>query len=212
MKRSLLLVVFFITTLCARAQFTAGNLVVSKINISGGQTTIVNADDATNGYYAVLQEITPAGANVGSAIALPNLVLDGRSVAYEGEIGLSQDNKSISIIGFNGGVKSGSATFRANSKMIYRLDSQKTFGTVTNILASDFAGNAYRNAYRNAISADGSSFLIATGIGTPPYRTINYGANNPSGTTMMTAVGLSLPAGQSIRNFTYNQAGLYGSG
>jgi Secretion system C-terminal sorting domain len=205
MKRNLLFLGLFITAVCARAQFSAGNLVVSKIKISGTQSAINNSDTG-NGYVAELQEITPAGVNVGAAIALPSLVLDGRSVAYEGGLGLSQDGKSLSIVGFSGGVNTNSGTFRALSKIIYRIDSQKNLGIATNILSSDWAANGYRSV----VSKDGSSFIVSTGGGgAPAARTINYGANNPTGSVVMTPWSGTVSGG--VRNMTFSGAekGLY---
>lgn len=201
MKRNVLFLAFFIFAVCARAQFSAGNLVVSKIVATAGtQTVVTNGDNTNNGYFGNVQEYTKSGAAVGSSIALTGMVFDGRNIAQEASLALSKDGKSVTIVGFDGGLGTNSAGFRAATigKKIARIAADQTIA-YTNILGSDFSANGYRCVF----TADGSKYGVGVGgNGNSPYRTIAHGANVPSGTTTMAAQ----PGGGSTEQFLTPQS------
>lgn len=186
MKRNLLVLTLFIFGMCARAQAPERNLLVSKIIATAAtQTVVTNADNTGNGYYGTVQEYTRLGAPVGSSVALTGMVFDGRNIAQEASLTLSKDGKSVTVVGFDGGMGTNAAGFRAATigKKIARIAADKTIA-YTNILGSDFSANGYRCVFTD----DGSKYGVGVGgTGQSPYRTIAHGANVPSGSTTMSA-------------------------
>ncbi|MBC7845607.1 MAG: T9SS type A sorting domain-containing protein [Flavobacterium sp.] len=155
MKRILLLVGLFITTLCARAQYSAGNLVVTRVGdgstaLSSTSTTLVN-----------LLEFAPTGTaqTPVSTTALTGVTALGASNAV-GQISLSANGKCLVFMGFDQPAATSNTTANAGNKKIIRIASDRTYNSTTNFPTvvgvsgvTSFDGNQFwMNAGTNSTS------------------------------------------------------------
>jgi len=103
MKRNLLLLCFFITALCARAQFTPGNIVVTRTGSVAAPAALT-----TNTTQVSLVEYTPSGTLVQTiplvSTGTDKLTISGLGsggTSLEGQLSLSQDRNYLSLIGYD---------------------------------------------------------------------------------------------------------------
>jgi hypothetical protein len=156
----------------AQAQFTAGNLVVSRVG--DGSAALTSA--ATPVF---LQEYTILGASV-SGLAMPTVAAGSNrqftvsgTATSEGFLTLSSDQRYLTIGGYDAAVGTASITSSASNtinRVVSRIDSQMIVDTTTTIADTASPGNI-----RSVCSADGSGFWVGTSAGGVRY--VAYGTN-----------------------------------
>lgn len=156
MKRSLLLIGFFIITICARAQYNSGNLIVSfnTGTTSSGAYRNLSLQEYTTGTTGTANSATA----VGSALSTGRMV-DDRKAAFEGQINTSADGKYIVLAGRNTTDGTATAAARLAPLSLVRVSKTKTI-EYSDFLASDLAFNS--GSARSVASLNGNNFFVAT--------------------------------------------------
>lgn len=160
MKKITITMLILLTAMCVQAQFTSGNLVVTRVG--NGSTTL-----ATTSAKVSVLEFSPTNVSIATTATTPVTSFDlgsttsgsrltiGGTTQYEGQISLSVDGKYLSLIGYDqttGVVNTGTNSCQAGSKVICRIPS-----TQIPQYSSSFPSSATGSA-KVAVSTDGSSY------------------------------------------------------
>lgn len=156
MKRNLLFLSLFITAMCARAQYSSGNLIVSfnTGTTSSGAYRNLSLQEYTTGTTGTANSAT----TVGTALSTGRMT-DDRKVAYEGQINTSADGRYIVLTGRNTTDGTASGTARLAPLSLVRISKNKNVET-SDFLAADLAFNG--GSGRTVASVDGNTFFVAT--------------------------------------------------
>ncbi len=193
MKRFLLSIVILTISYRGLAQFTPGNIVVSRVG--DGSTALSNASAQVQ-----LVEYTTAGVSTGIIVTLPvtttntpgnRACTNSGSSTTEGQINLSYDGRYLIHTGYDAipGVAGISTSITDPNRTISRIDATGTVDISTSFLAT--TGQAYvRNSIRSAISSDGTQFW-ASGTSSSTNGGVRYltlGQDNVPGTQISTTI------------------------
>lgn len=148
--------------LYSQAQFTPNNIAVLKMGISGSQTAVQNADGS---YAASIIELTTSGTPTATNIPLSsgttNFVIDGRLVAHEGQLNLSDSRTYLTAVGYNAAPATTSSTFRSSPRVIARVSQA---GTVAHtIFGGPTSPNWEGQGHRSAVTENGALYYFNAG-------------------------------------------------
>ncbi len=142
----------------AFAQFTQGNIVVSRIG--DGVTTLSGV-----GSLVSLVEYTPAGT-LGFILPMPiaavgsnHRLVDSGTATSDSRIKLSQDGRFITVPGFDADLLTPAITSTASATVNRVIGLVSLSGTIDTTTALNDAYNA--NNFRSVVTIDGSSFYTA---------------------------------------------------
>ncbi len=177
-----MIILLFITSL-VNAQFTPGNIVVSRVG--DGVTTLSNAS-----FQVQLVEYTTAGVPTGVVVTLPTTsggagnraCTNSGTATTEGFLTQSYDGRFLVHVGYDAPQGTGGIATSTVNRTIARIDAGGIANTSTSFLAT--AGNAYSGlSIRAACTYDGSQFWASGGSGaTAGVRYLAFGNDNIAGT------------------------------
>jgi hypothetical protein len=184
----LLSTIAFATLSASAASFQAGDLLVLRLD--NGANTLTSA--ATAGY---LDEYTTSGTLVQS-VALPTLASGGNDAltfagnsASEGQLRLSSDGQSVTVIGYNatpGTLNPAGAAPGTINRVIGVIHADGTVDSSTAISASTFTSNP-----RGVVTDNGSHFWAASGSGNGVFY-VNGTGSSATATQLGTAAARTM--------------------
>ncbi|NDP28872.1 MAG: T9SS type A sorting domain-containing protein [Flavobacterium sp.] len=156
MKRNLFLIGLFFTAICARAQYSNGNLIVSYNNgtTSSGAYRTLFLQEYTTGTTGTPDSATKVGAALSTG-----RIVDDRRAAWEGSITTTSDGKYIVLVGRNAADGTAFGAARVAPLSVVRVSKTKAI-EYTDFLASDLAFNNIST--RSVASLNGNALFIGT--------------------------------------------------
>ncbi len=183
----LFLVFLLLGSLYVVAQFTPGNLVVSRV----GNGTTALSNDAS---LVQLVEYTKTGMATGYVVSMPvtsnglnRACTNSGTSTSEGSLNLSVDGRYLLLGGYDAALGTANvATSNTNpNRVVARVDRNGLVNTVTNFISNSTTASAayYQGSIRSVASVDGSAFWVSGNESSGSNGGIRYIALNNGNAT-----------------------------